>query len=433
MRLERLFPVKGLTLFKKDIAIIQFPGSNTERETLMACRRVGLNHVEFLWNEPAESLSDFDGYVIVGGFSYEDRSRAGVIAALDPIMKQIKVEAEKGKPVLGICNGAQILVESGLVPGLEDGRVGVALTDNKRVKSGHVVGVGYYNTWANLKMSVEPNRSAFTRHLNRGDFINIPLAHGEGRFIIPDELLEKMIANDQTVYRYCNDVGDVVDEFPTNPNGSMHNLAAVCNPQGNVMAMMPHPERTENGDAIFSSMKEFIENGNPQTDHTLSFDRPHYDVESYSPNPDATEWVIDMIITDNEAASVNNALDHLGHDVTITRKTHWEISTDGDRDDILKKIDMTGELYNSNKEFISEINPAENAASFLVRQKEDMHGRAKFESLTERFEIGELTELKRGVIWNVSVNSGNIEAILKDILNTHILYNPLSHECYRIN
>tara|TARA_Y100001960_G_scaffold145835_1_gene154562 strand:+ start:363 stop:1631 length:1269 start_codon:yes stop_codon:yes gene_type:complete len=415
------------------IAIIQFPGSNTERETLMACRRAGLNPIEFLWNEPTESLSDFDGYVIVGGFSYEDRSRAGVIAALDPIMKQIKVEAEKGKPVLGICNGAQILVESGLVPGLEDGRLGVALTDNKRVKSGHVVGVGYYNTWANLKMSVEPNRCAFTRHMNTGDFINIPLAHGEGRFIVPDELLEKMITNDQTVYRYCNDHGDVVDEFPTNPNGSMHNLAAVCNPQGNVMAMMPHPERTENGDTIFLSMKEFIENGNPSTDHTLSFDRPHYDVADFTPNPNATEWIIDMIITDNEAASINNALDHLGHDVTITRQTHWEISTDGDRNDILKKIDITGELYNSNKEFISEINPAENTASFLVRQKEDMHGRAKFESLTERFEIGEITELKRGVIWNVSVNSGNIEAILKDILNTHILYNPLSYECYRIN
>ena len=102
-----------------NIAIIQFPGSNTERETLMACRRVELNPVEYLWNESAEKLSDFDGYVIVGGFAYEDRSRAGVIAALDPIMKQIKIEAGKGKPVLGICNGAQILVESGHVAGIE--------------------------------------------------------------------------------------------------------------------------------------------------------------------------------------------------------------------------------------------------------------------------------------------------------------------------
>ena len=415
------------------IAIIQFPGSNTERETLMACRRVGLNPVEFLWNESAEKLTDFDGYVIVGGFAYEDRSRAGVIAALDPIMDQIKVEADKGKPVLGICNGAQILVESGLVPGLDGHRMGVALTDNKRVKGGHVVGVGYYNTWANLKMTVPPDRCAFTRQLNTDDFITIPLAHGEGRFILPEKLLNKMIANDQTIYRYCGDDGKVVDEFPTNPNGSMYNLAAVCNPAGNVMAMMPHPERTKNGDSIFLSMKDFIENGNPITNHFLSFDRPHYEIEKYEPRPDATEWVIDMIITDNEAVSIHNALDQLGYDVSITRQTHWEISVDDERESILKKIDASGELYNSNKEFISEITTADNTASFLVRQKDDMRSRAKFESLTERFEIDKLSELKRGVIWNVTVNSGNLEAILKHILNTHILFNPLSYECYRIN
>ncbi len=416
-----------------NIAIIQFPGSNTERETLMACHRVGLNPIEFLWNEPTEKLTNFDGYVIVGGFAYEDRSRSGVIAALDPIMKQIKTEAEKGKPVLGICNGAQILVESGLVPGLKNHRVGMALTDNKRVKDGHVVGVGYYNTWANLKMSVSSDRCAFTRHLNTGDFINIPLAHGEGRFIIPDELLEKMITNNQTVYCYCDNDGSVVDEFPTNPNGSMYNLAAVCNPAGNVMAMMPHPERTENGDAIFSSMKEFIENENPITDHTLSYDRSHYKVENYQSSNGTTEWVVDMIITDNEAASVHNALDHLGYTINVTRQTHWEIETNGDQEFILRKIDESGELYNSNKEFISKVTEKENTASFLVRQKEDMIGRSKFESLKERFEIEGITDLKRGVIWNVTVKKGNFETSLKQILDTHILFNPLSHECYRIN
>lgn len=415
------------------IAIIQFPGSNTERETLMACRRVGLNPIEFLWNEPTEKLSEFYGYVIVGGFAYEDRSRAGVIAALDPIMKQIRLEAEKGKPVLGICNGAQILVESGLVPGLKNYRVGIALTDNKRVQGGHVIGVGYYNTWANLKMSAPSNRCAFTRHLNSGEWIKIPLAHGEGRFIIPNVLLEKMISNNQTVYRYCDDNGNIVDEFPTNPNGSMYNLAAVCNPEGNVMAMMPHPERTENGNVVFSSMKEFIENENPVSDHNLSFDRPHYEMTDYKANSNATEWIIDMIITDNEASSVSNALDHLGHNVSIARQTHWEISMDGDRESILKKIDATGELYNSNKEFISQPKDSEKNTSFLVRQKEDMLGRAKYESLKERFEIDGITDLKRGVIWNVTVNSGSFDTVLNDILGTHILFNPLSHECYRIN
>ena len=416
-----------------NIGIIQFPGSNTERETIMACQRVGINPVEYFWNESAAKLSDLNGYIIIGGFSYEDRSRAGVIAALDPIIKQIKVEAGKGKPVLGICNGAQILVESGLVPGLEGHRVGIALTDNKRVKNGHVVGVGYYNTWINLKMSTPSDRCAFTRHLKPNKWINIPLAHGEGRFIIPDELLKKMITNDQTVFRYCDKGGKIANEFPTNPNGSMHNLAAVCSPAGNVMAIMPHPERTENGDTIFSSMKEFIEDGNPITNHTLSFNRPHYEVTSYESNGNSTEWVIDMIITDNEASSVHDALDRLGHDVTISRQTHWEISTDGDRETILQKIDATGELYNSNKEFISKTTSTENTASFLVRQKEDMLGRAKLESLTKRFEIDGITDLKRGVIWNVIVNGGGSEVILNNILNTHILFNPLSHECYRIN
>ena len=415
------------------IAIVQFPGSNTERETLMACRRVGLNPVEFLWNEAQENLSEFGGFVIVGGFSYEDRSRSGVIASLDPIMKQIKMEAAKGKPVLGICNGAQILVESGLVPGLKDHRVGMALTDNKRVQGGHVVGVGYYNTWVKLKMSAPSNRCAFTRHLKTGSWINVPLAHGEGRFIIPDELLKKMITNDQTVFRYCDDGGKIVDEFPTNPNGSMHNLAAVCNSQGNVMAMMPHPERTENGDAIFSSIKEFIEIGNPVSDHTLSFDRPHYKVANYETNGDSTEWVIDMIITDNEAASVHNALDHLGYNVSISRQTRWEIKTHGDRKSILQKIDESGELYNSNKEFISKAIAKENTTSFMVRQKEDMIGRSKLETLTNRLEIGGIANLNRGVIWNVTVNSGNLNDILSGVLNTHLFFNPLSHDCYRIN
>lgn len=416
----------------KNIAIIQFPGSNTERETFMACRRVKLNPVGFLWNEPAEKMPDFDGFIIVGGFSYEDRSRAGVIAALDPIMKQIKIEAEKGKPVLGICNGAQILVESGLVPGLDDHRVGVALTDNKRVKNDHVVGVGYYNTWVNLQLTASAGRCAFTRHLKTGSWIHVPLAHGEGRFIIPNELLEKMIENEQTVFRYCDDEGLLSNEFPTNPNGSVFNLAALCNAAGNVMAMMPHPERTEKGDAIFSSMKSFIKNKNPVSDHTLSFEQPPYCAENYQPKTSPAEWVIDMIITDNEASSVQNTLSQLGFDVSLSRQTHWEISTYGARESILQKIDKTGELYNSNKEFIRENTSMKNSTSFLVRPKEDMIGRAKLESLTNRFEINGITDLKRGVIWNVTVNSGNIETTLNELLDTRILFNPLSHECYRI-
>jgi phosphoribosylformylglycinamidine synthase I len=415
------------------IAIIQFPGSNTERETFMACDRAGLEPVDFLWNQPLETLSNFDGYIIVGGFSYEDRSRAGAIAALDPIMKQIKIEANLGKPVLGICNGAQILVESGLVPGIENNRVSLALTNNKRVKKGHVIGVGYYNAWSNLKVSVPPERCAFTRKLKLEENINIPLAHGEGRFVLSEQLLEKIIENNQAVYLYCDERGRVVDEFPINPNGSTYNLAAVCNPGGNVMAMMPHPERTTNGDAIFSSMKDFIENNNPTTSHTLDHDSTSYEIAPYRGVKNVEQWVVDMIITDNDAISVQSALVSLGYDISLTRQTHWEIETSNYLGSVMKKIEASGELYNSNKEFISNVLTKKNTKSFLVRQKEDVLGKLKLQTLKEKFEINEISNIKRGVIWNLTVNGGNFESVIAQILETHILYNPLTYECYEIS
>ena len=413
------------------IAIIQFPGSNTERETFMACERTGLTPVEFLWNEPVQELSKFHGYILVGGFSYEDRSRAGVIASLEPIIDKLKLESESGKPILGICNGAQILIESGMVPGLRNYQVGAALTDNKRIQNNQIVGVGYYNTWANLKMSVEPNRCAFTRHMKKDDWMNIPLAHGEGRFVLPKPLLKEMIDSQQTVYRYCDNDGNVIDEFHTNPNGSEYSLAGVCNPQGNVMAIMPHPERTPNGDAIFSSMLEYVNEGNPRTNHQLSSKKVPLEINDYK-NNNNTEWIIDMIINDNEASSVQNALTQKGYDVLLSRQTHWEIEIDENIDEILTKIDTTGELYNSNKEYLSEIKSNENTVSFLIRQKEDIHGRAKYESLTEKFGISEILNIKHGVIWNVIVNSGNFESTINSILDTNILFNTLSYECYRI-
>ena len=417
---------------KNSVAIIQFPGSNTERETMMACYRVDLEPVEFLWNSSLDLLSNFDGYIIVGGFSYEDRSRAGVIAALDPIMDRIKVESACGKPVLGICNGAQILVECGLVPGGKDHNVRIALTNNKRIKNNNVVGVGYYNTWANLKMSAQPNRCAFTRHLKTNDYIHIPLAHGEGRFIVPQDLLNEMIENDQTIFQYCDKNGRIIDEFPTNPNGSVYNLAAICNPAGNVMAMMPHPERTKNGDAIFSSMKEYIKMGNPITQHTLSQKTSLNSYFNYKPKKHFTTWKISTIITDNIASSVEQKLNSFGCDVTIERQVQWEIEIDKKGGSVLEQIDASGELFNSNKEYISN-NKNTADITFLIKEKEDIEGRIKLESLSKKFQIDGLKKINKGVIWNVTVNSGNINDAINQIFKTNILYNPISHECYRIN
>lgn len=415
------------------VAIIQFPGSNTERETIMACERVGITPIEFLWNENPKALSFFDGYIIVGGFSYEDRSRSGVIAAMEPIIDQLKVESVKDKAVLGICNGAQILVESGLIPGLRDYELGVALTDNRRIKNNHIVGVGYYNAWSNLKLDVTPNRCAFTRHLKKDEHINIPLAHGEGRFIMSDEVLRDLIKNKQTVYRYCNQQGESLDEFPINPNGSIYNIAALCNPKGNVMAIMPHPERTINGDPIFSSLKEYIQDKIKLSTSELNSIIPKPNVSSFSSKKGATELIIDQIITDNEASSVQKALQKKGFNITIKRQNHWEVYVEGDTKSTLKSIELSGELYNSNKEFISELIKQKNTTSFLVRKKDDVLGQSKAETLRERFDIDGITKIKHGVIWNITVNEGNFEATLNELINTQILFNKISHECYRIN
>ena len=416
-----------------NIGVIQFPGSNTERETGLAIKRSNMKPVEVMWNADSQIVQSCDGFIITGGFSFEDRSRAGVVASLDPIMDILKEEAAKGKPVFGICNGAQILVESGLVPGVEKNQTSIALTDNKRIQNGHVVGTGYYNTWAHLKVSVPPESTAFTRHLNSKEIIYLPFAHAEGRFIVPDKLLNELINNNQSVFRYCDDSGEISSQFPTNPNGSDYNLAAVSNPAGNVLAMMPHPERTNLGDKLFSSMREFIEHGTPMKNNKISYVPEKNTIDYYTPGNMAFEWVIDMVITDNEAATVQNALQRMGLDVTITRQQHWEITTSGDSKNSLKKIENTGELFNSNKEYISAITEKKDSVSFLVRQKEDMHSQAKFESIRERFSINELVKLKRGVIWNISIKSTNFESVLNSIIDTNILFNPLSHECFRIS
>ena len=415
-----------------NIGIVQFPGSNTERETYMSCLRTGMNPVEVLWNDSKDKLSDLDGFIIVGGFSYEDRSRAGIIAALDPIMDQIKVEAEKGKPILGICNGAQVLVESGLVPGLENYSTGMALADNKRISNGQVVGVGYYNTWTHLKRKSPPDRCAFTRHLSPSDLLHIPLAHGEGRFIVPEELLNELKRNEQISLQYADQSGRVIDEFPINPNGSINNIAAICNSAGNVMAMMPHPERTKNGDAIFTSMREYIEKGNPVISQKISYSPELKSPLKFELGENSVEWIVDLVISDNDAKSVNNALIRLGYDVNVTRQVHWEINLDNVLEETLEKISLSGEIFNSNKEYI--VDKRNNYdASFLVRPVDDIHGRAKYESLTERFNINEISYIKRGVIWNVNVNSGNLDNVINSILTTNIFLNPHCYEYYRIN
>lgn len=415
------------------IAVIIFPGTNTERETFMAVRRAGMEPVEFLWNNDYKILEKCNGYIIAGGFAYEDRSRAGIIASLDPLMKEIRKQAETGKPVLGICNGAQILIESGMVPGLKDYQLGMALTDNKRTKKGHVLGTGYYNNWAHLFLSVPNHRTAFTRHLQQGQNIHIPFAHAEGRFLMPEELLEELIENQQTVFRYGNSDGNITAEFPTNPNGSIYNLAAVCNPQGNVMALMPHPERTENGDAIFTSMREYIAENIKLQDKVLTYSADEYIIKPYKSNTNSIEWFIESIITDNEAVSVQNALDHLQIPVTVSKQRYWKINLNSNTShEIENNINKSGELFNSNKERLVKFQNRPKTSCFLVRPKEDLLGRQKKEILNHHFKIKNLQDIQSGVLWKITVNDDNFDKTISNALKTNIFFNPFSHDCYEI-
>lgn len=406
------------------IAILQFPGSNCERETMLAVKRAGMQPEEFLWNEPAERLADFAGFIIVGGFSYEDRGRAGVIAALDPVMQAIKQQSQLGKPVLGICNGAQILVETGLVPGLEHDKVGMALTDNMRVQQGKVLGTGYYNAWVNMRLSDHYQLNAFTRTLSPRNILHIPVAHGEGRFVIPPALLSEMQNNGQCVFQYCDTHGKIIDEFPVNPNGSIQNIAAVSNKAGNVMAMMPHPERTTNGDAIFASMRDYIQQGYSQRVAPLH----------YLPQPLPTtryttmhhQLLIDLVITDNQALSIENALRHHGMNVSVKRYTHWEIDCLSSEE--LEKIKLSGVLFNGRKEKIvsSEDLKKSNHHAILVRAKDDMVGLQKSQMLKNHFDIQALNRLRHSTVWSIS--GKNIQS--EQIINSNILMNPYAHDYY---
>jgi phosphoribosylformylglycinamidine synthase subunit PurQ / glutaminase len=224
------------------VAVIRFPGVNCEAESARALARVGLEPEVFMWTRPASELRDFQAYLLPGGFSYQDRVRAGALAAKDPLVEVLAEEAGRGKPVLGICNGAQVLVEAGLVPG--GSGVELALARNRMPDRS-----GYYARWITTR--VEPSRCVFTRSLEPGTLLPLPVAHGEGRFTAREAgRMDALNRAGQVPLRYASSDGATADSFPVNPNGAEAAAAAVCNGQGNVLALMPHPERAQDAGAL---------------------------------------------------------------------------------------------------------------------------------------------------------------------------------------
>ena len=220
------------------VAVLQLPGVNCEHETRAALARAELTAEVFRWNRPSADLESFDAYVLPGGFSYEDRIRAGAVAAKAPALDVVARAAEAGKPVLGICNGAQVLVEAGLVPGGSPGRVEMALGANAAGWK------GYYCGWVHVRVTKEGRETAFTSRFEEGEVFPVPLAHAQGRFTVRDPEQFRIWAEaGQVPLRYVSPDGDEDPPFPLNPNGSLLGAAGVTNPAGNVLAFMPHPER----------------------------------------------------------------------------------------------------------------------------------------------------------------------------------------------
>jgi len=199
-----------------------FPGTWSDVDCYSVINDVLGYEVDYVWHKETD-IDKYDCIVIPGGFSYGDYLRCGSIASLSPIMNSIKDFALQGGLVLGICNGFQILCESGLLPG--------ALIRNSHLQ--------FRCQWVNLR--VENEDSVFTRNGSKGQVVEIPISHGEGNYYADPETLKRLENNDQVLFRYCDQKGYVTPE--SNPNGSVSNIAGIVNETGNVLGMMPHPER----------------------------------------------------------------------------------------------------------------------------------------------------------------------------------------------
>ncbi|MGH7728474.1 MAG: phosphoribosylformylglycinamidine synthase I [Vulcanimicrobiaceae bacterium] len=217
------------------VAVVVFPGTNSEEETLRALAAVGLDARPVRSNAEARELRTFDAYVLPGGFAYEDRVRAGAIAAHDRALEAIREADAAGKPILGLCNGAQILLEAGIVPALGDARAAqAAFAKNAPLRKFRSVRV-----W--IRLAVRPARSPLLAALPEGAVLPAWASHGEGRLAASQAVLAQLEPAEVIAFRYCDAGGAVRDDAV--PNGSALGVAGLLSVRGNALALMPHPER----------------------------------------------------------------------------------------------------------------------------------------------------------------------------------------------
>ena len=220
--------------------VIIFPGSNCDHDAYWTIQQVARQPVTFLWHD-SHDLENCDAIIVPGGFAYGDYLRTGAIARFSPVMESVKKFADGGGLVLGICNGFQILCESGLLPG--------ALMRN----------VGLKHVCKPVQVRIENADTPFTNACQQGDVLTIPIGHMEGNYFCDPTMLDELRRSHRIVLRYCSPAGEIT--AAANPNGSLDNIAGICSPGGNVVGMMPHPERSAkpelgctDGIKVFQSM-----------------------------------------------------------------------------------------------------------------------------------------------------------------------------------
>jgi phosphoribosylformylglycinamidine synthase subunit PurQ / glutaminase len=226
------------------VGVIVFPGSNCDHDAYHALKHVMNAEVKFLWHKETD-VSGLDMIIVPGGFSYGDYLRSGAIARFSPIMQELIGYAQKGGPVMGICNGFQILLEAGLIPG--------AMRHNEQLKF----------ICKDVHIRVESTQSIYTSSLQKDQLLTIPVSHGEGNYYIDNDGLKELQDNDQVLFRYVNAHGETTPE--ANINGSIDHIAGITNKHKNVLGMMPHPERAmerllgkEDGKHIFESILQAL-------------------------------------------------------------------------------------------------------------------------------------------------------------------------------
>ena len=217
--------------------VIVFPGSNCDRDVAVAIKQISGSEPQMVWHKET-SLSNSDLIIVPGGFSYGDYLRCGAIASTSPIINEVVKKANEGVPVIGICNGFQILIETSLLDG--------ALIRNNSLSF----------ICRDVYIKSENQASIFTKKTN---IAKMPIAHNEGNYFASNETLKKIVGNDQVAFKYCNQEGEVTSQ--SNPNGSLENIAGILNDRKNVLGLMPHPERAaesalgcEDGKYIFESI-----------------------------------------------------------------------------------------------------------------------------------------------------------------------------------